>query len=290
MGRLVLGGWVKVVAHFPAPGCERPCFPPNQSIVLQHSVRSAAMSAITIKRQISIEFSTDQKPWIINDVETTAGKEYICINKRDSGFRRFATGDVKSTCTFAYVAELRRLRTQASLKASAPKEEANALFDEPDAAAPAAENRQRKKARLAVEGGRVPPVVTIMMPGYDSADGDPQPAKAAKVLFDINEHSNVKLELEQSVLQHLRGALLAEPAAAGPKLPAHCSWRKDKGCFVVRKMVQGKRITKTFRPDGEDEEAKDQALTLAEQWLAACELEVEAAAAAQPIADKPAES
>ena len=165
----------------------------------------------------------------------------------------------------AYLDDLRRLRTEATLEACS----SGGLFDAPKVADVRLELKQQRAT--------MPQFVVVNLPELNPSIG----ALAMKVRPSLEVQALLSVELRPENLAYLREALqrFAEdkkPEHRQPKGKGGVSWLPSRKAFVAkRRHADGSKMQyKTFKPDlAADEASKADALAKARAWTSGCSLE-----------------
>lgn len=123
---------------------------------------------------------------------TIDGREFIQLQKKDSGFCRFVSGNVKGARNIVFLDQLRLMRTRATVDHVAP---AATLFQ--SGLGRRALQRQRETARVAYEGD-APKVVQVKLPAVAHLG-----ERTINVKASIDPKESVAVELAPDVLLHI---------------------------------------------------------------------------------------
>lgn len=221
---------------------------------------------VRISRCLSVDGGASQQPWVIADVETVDGTEFVQLSVGDSGFNRFVTGTSKGLHRKSgFLSKLRELRTKATIKACC-KCEGEDLFG----ATAAALKKQRTQSKEVSKRGDTPPVVKVRVPQVEH-DGIVIAAFDMQMKSSLDISCSVRVHAIADNLEYVRLGILSEDtsdrAVKQKTDEEHIRWRHDRSCFLATKNVEGTCVTKTFRPTGDDEASKATALSKAKEWL-----------------------
>ena len=208
-------------------------------------------------------------PWVVQNLETANGIEFIQLSKRDTGFHRFVSGKVAGARDMDFLDHLRSLRQLATLQACREPGPV-ALFDAEAPPSKAAHKKAKREATQSRERGDMPSVVTLELPGFTDVDGQQVLAISARVKSGIDTTANVWLEFTTAALDYLRRAMVASDSSGRKqrtKQEPGVSWRQSRKRFIaVRVSSSGSKSQKTFAPDNSDTEGMEQAKELARAW------------------------
>lgn len=226
------------------------------------------------------------QPWIMHAVENLEGFEFAKLSRRDTGFARFVSGVPKWDRHMMWLDDLRAKRTEASILTTDVTSAAS-LFD--PLANTAARKRRKLEAAEKLARGELPPFVTVMLPSFQGVGGVVVQALEAKVKTDLSVSAVVSIEITAINLEYVRQAMLASQEKEEPKGRAVVNdavrWRGDRKAWIATREVDGKRISKTFKPkDPEDDDDKARCKEAAKLWVLASsseELGADAADAAR---------
>ena len=219
------------------------------------------MQPVSVGRCVAVSGGLcKQSPWLIQNIEVVEGLEMVTLHKKDSGFCRFISGNTQGIRNMAFLDELRKLRTQSTVDACSDGD----LFQT------APSNRRAKRAQLAEwKSGESPSKVRITLP----AVGD-LPAKEIHVKSSFDITTNVSVEIDADVLQHIATCMKASESQGRTRTrPSDkgVRWMANRGGWLATRRTNDKNHMKLFRPDcdeSDDEIAKDKAKTSAIAWAA----------------------
>lgn len=197
----------------------------------------------------------------------------IKLQKSDRSFRKFVYGcRYDGGGTMAWLDKLKTLRTEASLKlleSSGPD-----LFEASSGSSNNKNIMKKRKQRgnVELEMGNLPSVVELQLPSLVS-ESEEVGAINMKVATCFELTTALQIEMVPEALEYIRHAILSDDTIEEQDRPAHkrqksdgAFWREDRKAYVARRMTDDGPVYQTFRPDGDDEIAKNSAKELAQRW------------------------
>ncbi len=201
-------------------------------------LRTVVMDEIAIQRSVSIKFS-DSKPWVINEIQTLDGIDFVELNKRDNGFARFVTSGGGDITKMPFFDELRQLRTKACCDAIEPPQEQ--LFGD--------EGKEPDTKKFKRMANKMPTFVELQLPGFTRQDGREVQPLATKVKSSLVWKDHLAVELTVESLLYIKHAMLKSLESERDDSCKHSYWRKDRKCWIaMKKLDNGKVIRKHFKP------------------------------------------
>lgn len=200
----------------------------------------------------------------------------MALNKRDTGFCRFVSGNPHRCSGDKFLDELRAKRTEATLKSGASPTPAGGseqpLFEEVPTAA--VRKRQRKEVATKQSEGELPPTIVVSVPKIQDPDGNEVGPLVVKVLPSVCQHSIVWVELSAEVLAYVRAAMLvSETKAPTPREVSEggVRWRADRKRYLAERCNKetGQKKQRSFKPADASDEAKHDAKLAALAWVSA---------------------
>ena len=239
----------------------------------------AAMAGITITRCVKIEDDQTGRTWYVGDTELLEGKEFVRMQLHDSDFCAFMSGAVHKCRNVSVLADMKLLRTEATLKAMLPEDGDVSLFDADQRAETIGGKKQRRMNQARLDSGQAPVMVKIDLPEFSSADGTVTPSLPALVRTSLDLQATIAIELTPDVAKYVRDAFEAQISLAGPgggvgsRSPPDregVRWREARNAWVAeRRSEDGRRITRSFKPKVNDcTISKDESRQEALNWLA----------------------
>ena len=219
-----------------------------------------ARAAISIVRHVCIHGGgCDDKPWLITDIMTVDGVEFINIGAKIYGFKKFVFGSTSRGSTWDVLKDMQAMRLQACVDALVPRN----LFENRSV-----KKRQRKEALNQRE--QMPGFVTIELPPIDD-----EPAMPIKVMSSLDLHKSLAVELSVPALTRVRDLLLSEQAeqtAQAAFKSTTLRWRSDRLAWVACKMEpDGTTKQQAFPCKEPGSPAKRVVRDLAVRWLNECD-------------------
>ncbi len=227
---------------------------------------------VVIKRVVSIECGEKQSPWLIDTREHVDGKEFLKLAHRDSGFCRFVAGTrarfVRNT---RFLHELQLRRSQLTIAACEDASQGETLFDEVVTTA-TARKKARSSAKTKASLGEMRHTVNIDMPSFTTSDNITIPATTLHVKSALDVREAIMMEIDPHMLHYVRHAMLnsiISDRAAPDRRHDGVRWRGERGCWLAKRAdVDGKVVSKSFKPHGDDELAMRDAADRASAWAA----------------------
>ena len=220
------------------------------------------MACISITRCVKVADSETDRTWYIGDTELVEGHEFVRMQMKDSDFCTFMAGSVHKCRNVNVLTDMKRLRTEATLKSLLPEDAEVSLFDADQRAETVGCKRQRRMNKARLDSGEAQATVTIDLPEFSSADGTVTPSLPAKVRTSLDRQATICIELTPGVVKYIRDAFVASIDAAGPggglatRSPndvEHVRWRAARDAWVAeRREDDGRRVTKAFKPKTKD--------------------------------------
>jgi hypothetical protein len=209
-------------------------------------------------------------PWIINDIQTVDGVDFVRIHKGDSGFHRFVNGGYKGSLSDTpFLDDLKKKRNIATVTAS---EEPNIFGNNTKPS-----DRKRRQLLAAQRDAAQPEVLTIELPPVKCDVGEAaaisMKMRAPTCYASDKGAEGVDVELTIANLHYIRIALLAgigtkTGARSKPDEPSDsaCKWIKRRNVegYLASRMDDGKKKTKFFHSDVID---PCDVRLMADQWL-----------------------
>ena len=218
-------------------------------------VQHKAMADISIRREIVISWDGCTKPWYIQRVQVVQGHEFLQLQKRDTGFARFVTGDCKGMRHTRFLDTLRRKRTEASLLCCSEA----SLFD--SIPTKAARVQQKRKCVEAKTRGEMPETCMIDLPGFYMEGVGEVSEITMRVLTSVDMNTAVSVEMTSDNLAYIRNAMRAdaEDVVHRSRASSFCKgvrWDGTRKAFMAKRKPDGDRKYKyrTFRPTDPDQE------------------------------------
>ena len=247
------------------------------------------MEQVCIKRIVTIDCRDNQAPWLIHNLENIDGREFLKLSHRDVGFCRFIAGkNFKQISTMTFLHELQLKRAQMTLDACSNAAQGQALFDE---AVPtvAAQKRARRDAKSRASLGALPPTISMQMPDITMEDGTHVPGVVLRAKSSLDVRESVMMELDAHMLSYARCAMLnshSDRVTPDRRHPG-VTWRSDRKHWSARRKTDnGRFATKSFKPDGDDELAMNEAADRAAAWADGHDDTI-ADETSEPLADTP---
>jgi hypothetical protein len=190
-------------------------------------------------------------PWIISDIQTVDGVDFVRIQKTDNGLHRFVTGGHKQNGGLKdtpFLDDLKKKRNIAMITAS----EEPTIFG--NNITPS--NRKRRVLIAAQKNVDQPLILTLELPAVECDVGEAA-AISMKLRAPMSDMKaeGVEVELTSANLHYIRIALRAgighkSGGRSKPGEPSHsaCRWvkrRKVEG-YLASRMEEGRQVSKFF--------------------------------------------
>lgn len=208
------------------------------------------------------------QPWIVTDLQTIDGTEYIQLQMRDYGLVRFVFGERAATTKSEFLNQFRVWRTTATVAALQHAEQpAEQLFELGVEHGWREKKRQRQNLKDAESRGDVPATVLVNLPKVEH-NGTTFDEQQVRVKASLDVSASVWVELKTEVLDHVRASMLTSVVQKADS-SKFVTWRSSEACYVAKKKEGDKFVYKRFRPSDADVESNAAAKVAAEAWVQA---------------------
>ena len=239
--------------------CVRVCYSTSTIAIRGALGRELAMEAdgIDIKKVVSVSFAKSH-PWLIKDLETVDGTEFVPLRSTDTGFLRFIDSGGAKPVDMSIIAHWKDLRT----KATTGIQSESMFGDEANTHSKYAANKMKRRN---IDEG-VADIIEIKVPAVEH-DGITMPEMAMKCKSSVDTQSVLAVELTAQNLAYIRLAMRAAPdvedkhergTVASAK---NVFWRPDRRAYIAKKGEKFK--TFSIKEYGDVDVARDRAT----EWL-----------------------
>ena len=220
------------------------------------------VAAVQISRCVHVQAADSKHSWIVNDIQSISGIEFVHIDIQNPDFCKFVRGKAHGCKNTMYLKTLKLLRSQKTMEL-ALSDGSTALFASQNANQQSYSQRKRQlqSASAATARGDAPEFVDIVMPGFCDSDGAPVESITAKVVADLDNRAKLLVELNPAVLAHVRAAIAVSTLdhvddATDPKVLG-VRWLADRKCWqAVRADADDsggkKKRSRIFKPQSAD--------------------------------------
>ena len=221
-------------------------------------------SGVVIERRVTIYSKHAQKKAWTTVPELIEGREFITVLASDGGFSRFVSGKVKGCAHMSWLNELKRLRTEASIKSGVADDDTS--FQQGASSSELKANK--KNAEIKQQMGALPKCVTVQLPDIEH-DGVIHKGIDMVCASCIEWRSPVKVELNPAVLEYVKIAMLSSDSKDKRARSSEAKmvyWRPDRKRYIARRSSPEHVLYKSFKPQASDATSMDECRELAERW------------------------
>lgn len=219
---------------------------------------------VVIERRVAIRSNGSKLSWVLVPDEIE-GREFVKLAKSDGGFSRFISGTTKGCTNMDWLAELKRLRTEASINLAVPCDQT--LFDREPSHSELRANK--KQATLLQQVGDLPKLVKVKVPDID-INGETVKGLDLTCVTCLDIKTPVQVELTSDAMHYIKMAMLSKGCRdlkrARSSEATNVFWRARRHRFVAKRSTSAGDQYKSFKPADNDDVAMEECRQLAQRW------------------------